>query len=78
MIQETFVAATPKEAYENAVAKYGTSDLDIISAKQILIDDKPYSELVIAVPKDIFMQYSLYPKTTSLLKKSNFKLRLMS
>jgi flagellar biosynthesis protein FlhF len=62
MIKETFVATTPKEAYENAVAKYGTSDLDIISAKQILIDDKPYSELVIAVPKDIFMQYSFISK----------------
>ena len=67
MIQETFVAATPKEAYENAVAKYGTSDLDIVSAKQIFIDNQQHSELVIEVPKDIFMAYSFISKDDNVI-----------
>lgn len=58
MIQETFVANTPKEAFEQAVAKYGTSDLDIVSAKQIKVDNDVKSELVIAVSKEMFMKHS--------------------
>ena len=58
MIQETFVANSPKEAFEQAVSKYKTTDLDIVSAKQVTYDNQVSSELVIAVPKELFMKYS--------------------
>jgi len=58
MINETFVASDPKSAYEQAVEKYGT-DLKIVSAKQIKYsDDALRSEVVIAVPKALFMEKS--------------------
>ncbi|AKF24640.1 flagellar biosynthesis protein FlhF [Sulfurovum lithotrophicum] len=58
MINETFVAADPKSAYEQAVDKYGT-DIKIVSAKQVKYDDDELrSEVVIAVPKALFMEKS--------------------
>lgn len=59
MINETFVASTPKEAYEQAVEKYGNIDLSIVSAKQLRYDDGQLrAEVVIAVPKELFMERS--------------------
>ncbi|MCF6206610.1 MAG: flagellar biosynthesis protein FlhF [Sulfurovum sp.] len=59
MIKETFVASTPKGAYEQAVEKYGTEDLQIVSAKQLRYDDGELrAEVVIAVPKALFMERS--------------------
>jgi len=59
MINETFVASTPKGAYEQAVEKYGSRALKIVSAKQLRYDDGEIrSEVVIAVPKDLFMERS--------------------
>jgi len=58
MINETFVAADPKSAYAQAVEKYGT-DIKIVSAKQVKYkDDELRSEVVIAVPKELFMEKS--------------------
>jgi len=58
MINETFVASDPKRAYEQAVEKYG-SDLTIVSARQVKYDDDELrSEVVIAVPKTLFMEKS--------------------
>ena len=59
MIKETFVASDPKSAYEQAVEKYGSNDLTIVSAKQLKYDDGVLrSEVVIAVPKELFMERS--------------------
>jgi flagellar biosynthesis protein FlhF len=59
MINETFVASTPKGAYEQAVEKYGSGDLTIVSAKQLRYDDGELrAEVVIAVPKALFMECS--------------------
>jgi flagellar biosynthesis protein FlhF len=59
MINETFVASTPKGAYEQAVEKYGNEDLKIVSAKQLRYDDGQLrAEVVIAVPKELFMERS--------------------
>ena len=59
MINETFVASDPKSAYEQAVEKYGSNDLVIVSAKQLKYDDGVLrSEVVIAVPKNLFMERS--------------------
>jgi len=66
MINETFVAADPKSAYTQAVEKYGT-DIRIVSAKQVKYkDDALRSEVVIAVPKELFMEKSF---GTQLLQK---------
>jgi flagellar biosynthesis protein FlhF len=59
MINETFVASTPKGAYEQAVEKYGSEELTIVSAKQLRYDDGELrAEVVIAVPKALFMERS--------------------
>ena len=59
MINETFVASDPKSAYDQAVEKYGSSDLTIVSAKQLKYDDGNLrSEVVIAVPQTLFMEKS--------------------
>ena len=59
MINETFVASDPKSAYEQAVEKYRSSDLSIVSAKQVKYDDGALRcEVVIAVPKELFMERS--------------------
>ncbi len=58
MINETFVASSPKSAYEQAVQKYG-DEVSLISAKQLKYDDGVLRcEVVIAVPKDLFMEKS--------------------
>jgi len=65
MMNETFVASTPRGAYEQAVEKYGTEDLSIVSAKQLRYDDGQIrAEVVIAVPKALFMEKS-FGKTVS-------------
>ncbi len=59
MINETFVASDPKSAYEQAVEKYGSNELTIVSAKQLKYDDGNLrSEVVIAVPQELFMEKS--------------------
>jgi flagellar biosynthesis protein FlhF len=59
MINETFVASSPKMAFEQAIQKYGTSSLSIVSAKQLKYDDGQLrAEVVIAVPKQLFMERS--------------------
>lgn len=66
MINETFVASTPKEAYEQAVEKYGNIDLSIVSAKQLRYDDGHLrAEVVIAVPKELFMERSFGEAVTN-------------
>ena len=58
MINETFVASDPQSAYAQAVKKYGP-DIEIVSAKQVKYDgDTLRSEVVIAVPKALFMEKS--------------------
>ncbi len=58
MINETFVASDPKGAYEQAVEKYG-SEVSLISAKQVKYDDGMLRcEVVIAIPKELFMKKS--------------------
>jgi len=58
MINETFVASDPKNAYAQAVEKYGR-DITIVSAKQLKYDDGELrAEVVIAVPKALFMEKS--------------------
>ncbi len=58
MINETFVASDPKGAYEQAVQKYG-NDVSLVSAKQLKYDDGVLRcEVVIAVPKELFMEKS--------------------
>ena len=59
MINETFVASSPKEAFAQAVEKYGTDDLEIVSAKQLRYDDGQIrAEVVIAVDKALFREKS--------------------
>lgn len=58
MMNETFVAQTPKEAYNEAIAKYG-SGIKLISAKQVKYEDGELRcEVAIAVPEDIYMEKS--------------------
>ncbi|TNF43725.1 MAG: flagellar biosynthesis protein FlhF [Epsilonproteobacteria bacterium] len=58
MVNETFVASDPKNAYEQAVEKYGEG-VQLVSAKQIKYEDgKLRSEVCIAVPKELFMEKS--------------------
>lgn len=61
---ETFVASDPKNAYEQAVKKYGTDDLKIVSAKQLKYDDGVLrAEVVIDVPKSLFFEKSFGEQT---------------
>jgi flagellar biosynthesis protein FlhF len=58
MINETFVASDPKSAYEQAVEKYG-NEITLVSAKQLKYDDGVLrSEVVIAIPQELFMERS--------------------
>ncbi len=62
-MNETFVAETPKDAYNEAVLKYGTS-IKLISAKQVKYEDGQLRcEVAIAVPEDVFMEKSLGENT---------------
>jgi len=59
MINETFVASSPQEAYAFAIEKYGT-DISLVSAKQIKYDDGVLrSEITVAIPEEIFEEISL-------------------
>jgi len=59
MIEETFVADTPKSAYDEAVSKYGT-DIKLLSAKQVKYEDGSLRcEVAIEVPEDVFVAKSL-------------------
>jgi len=59
MINETFVASDPKSAYEQAVEKYSSHELTIVSAKQLKYDDGILRcEVVISIPKALFMEKS--------------------
>jgi len=58
MINETFVASNPQNAYKLAVDKYG-ANISLVSAKQIKYnDDELRSEITVAIPKDIFTNAS--------------------
>jgi len=59
-MQETFVASNPKDAYMQAVQKYGEQhQLSLVSAKQIRHDDGSIvCEVVVSVPKETFMKHS--------------------
>jgi len=57
MMNETFVASSPKEAYEQAVAKYGEDNISLAGAKQIKYDDGVLRcEVIIAVSEDAFKE----------------------
>ncbi len=63
MMNETFVASSPKSAYEQAVEKYD-DNVSIVSAKQLLYDDGVLRcEVVIAVPLKLFIDKSFGDKT---------------
>ena len=58
MMNETFVAQTPKEAYNEAIAKYG-SGIKLISAKQVKYEDGELRcEVAVAVPEELYMEKS--------------------
>ena len=62
-MNETFVADTPKEAYNEAILKYGSS-IKLISAKQVKYEDGLLRcEVAIAVPEDIYMEKSFGEET---------------
>ena len=57
-MNETFVAQTPKEAYNEAIAKYG-SGIKLISAKQVKYEDGELRcEVAVAVPEELYMEKS--------------------
>lgn len=59
MINETFVASNPQNAYALAIEKYGTS-ISLVSAKQIKYDDGVLrSEITVAIPEEVFKEVSL-------------------
>jgi len=69
MMNETFVADTPKEAYNEAIEKYG-SGIKLISAKQVKYEDGQLRcEVAIAVPEDIYMEKS-FGEETSLIEST--------
>lgn len=71
MINETFVADSPKEAYSEAIAKYG-SKIKLVSAKQVKYEDGQLRcEVAIAVPEDIYMQKSLLEVKNVALEEKN-------
>ena len=58
MINETFVASNPKDAYAQALEKYG-ENISLVAAKQIKYDDGILRcEVIIAVPEDVFREQS--------------------
>ena len=62
MINETFVASSPNEAYAQAVNKYGEENITLAGAKQIKYDDGVLRcEVSISVSEEIFKQVSLNP-----------------
>lgn len=72
MIHETFVATTPKVAYENAIAKYG-KDITLISAKHIKYDSGDImSEITVGVPRDIFIKSEMIKENIATYVKGIF------
>ncbi len=58
MIEETFVAPNPRDAYVLALEKYG-ADISLVSAKQVKHEDGVLrSEIVINVSEDVFKHKS--------------------
>ena len=56
-MNETFVASSPKEAYEQAVEKYGEDNISLAGAKQIKYDDGILRcEVIISVSEDTFKE----------------------
>ncbi len=59
MIKETFVASSPKEAYEQAVEKYGEENISLAGAKQIKYDDGVLRcEVIISVPESLYKAHT--------------------
>jgi len=57
MINETFVASSPKEAYGQAVQKYGEDNISLAGAKQIKYDDGVLRcEVIISVSENVFKE----------------------
>jgi len=70
MMNETFVASTPHDAYVQAVEKYNSDELTIISAKQLKYDDGVIRcEVVISIPKKLFMEKSFGDQSFNLKKE---------
>ena len=66
MINETFVANSPQEAYREAIEKYGNT-IQLVSAKQVKYEDGELRcEVAIAVPEDIYIQKSALDEASSL------------
>ncbi len=59
MLKESFIAPTPKEAYELAVKKYGSIDcFKIVAAKQYSRGDDLVSEIIIEVEEEVYYNSS--------------------
>ena len=60
MVKETFVASSPHQAFQDALAKYGSMDeIEIVAARHFRDDDgKLRAEITIEVPKALFMEKS--------------------
>ncbi len=73
MINETFVASTPTEAYEQAEKKYGdVTELTIVSAKQTKDESGEIrAEVVFAVPKTLFMEKSFGKEASPVQHQNN-------
>ena len=64
MINETFVASTPQNAYAQALKKYGEG-ITLVSAKQLEYEDGSLKcEVTIAIPKALFLQKSFTQQVT--------------
>jgi flagellar biosynthesis protein FlhF len=78
MINETFVASTPKEAYEQAVKKYGEENISLAGAKQIKYDDGVLRcEVTISVSESAF-KASTFGKSGIELDKDSEDAELLS
>ncbi len=65
MIEETFVANSPKEAYAEAIGKYG-STIKLLSAKQVKYEDGLLRcEVSISVHDDVYMEKTSLEKFSS-------------
>ena len=71
MLKESFIAPTPKEAYELAIKKYGSIDnFKIVSARQYKnIDGKLEAEITIEVDEDSFHKSIDFSEEEALLEE---------
>ena len=70
MLRESFIASTPKEAYELAIKKYGSIDsFRVINAKQYKKDNELVSEITIEVDEDSFKDSIGIQEEEELLKE---------